>query len=39
MRVGEPNSLGKIEVVLQYLDCLGDFEETVITLVPIRSFL
>ena len=39
VRVGEPNSLGKIEVMLQYLDCLGDFEETIVTLVPIRSFL
>tara|TARA_R110002167_G_scaffold320150_2_gene525996 strand:- start:129 stop:404 length:276 start_codon:yes stop_codon:yes gene_type:complete len=38
-KVGLPDSRGRIEVTLQYLDCLGDFDETVATLVPVRSFL
>ena len=38
-KVGVPDVHGNIEVTLQYIDCLGDFEETIITLVPVRSFI
>jgi len=37
--VGEPNEHGVINIRIQYLDWLDDYEEVIFSLVPLKYFI